>query len=138
MPPLNDSPKPDKTLSFTFNKFYLKDTLKYVECTLSNTTDTVFWILTYDTSHVQSKTYIRPIFSLQEKKKGKWDDSGLGFSGIGIDRFGFKPGDTLFFETPDFDSTAEAIRIGIDMRIRTREDKLRSVREIWTDEIKLR
>ena len=133
-----DETKPDKTLSFTFNRFYLKDSIKFVECTLSNNTDTTFWILGYDTLQYQKKTYIRAIYSMQIKKDGKWRDSDLGFSGMGIDRFALKPGEKLFFETPDFDSTAEAFTIGIDMRIRSGDDKLRIVREIRTDEIKLR
>lgn len=130
--------KPDKTLSFTFNKFIQKDTLKFAQCTLRNNTDTMFWILAYDTTHIAGKIFIRPIFSVQEKKNGIWKLSDLGFSGMGIERFSFSPGEEFFFETPDFDSTAEAIRIGIEMRIRSGEDKLRTVREIWTDEIKLR
>ena len=129
--------KPAKILSFTFNRFQIKDTLRFAECTLRNNTDSVFWILAYDTTQTQGKTYIRPIFSLQEKKNGKWKLSDLGFSGIGIERFSLSKGEEFFFETPDFDSTAEAIRIGIEMRMRTSEDKLRTVREIWTDEITL-
>ena len=133
----NDT-KPDKTLSFTFNRFYMKDTTKFVECVLSNTTDTTFWILGYDTLQTAGKTHIRAIYSMQFKKNGKWKDSDLGFSGTGLDRFSLKPGDKMYFETPDYDPTAEAITIGIDMRIRSGDDKLRIVREIRTDEIKLR
>src|SRR5579872_3567076 len=130
--------KPDKSLSFTFNGFYRKDTLKYAECMLRNNTDSVFWILGYDTLHSGGKTYIRTIYSMQAKKNGKWRDVDLGFSGIGIDRFILSPGDEYFFETPDFDSTAEAIKLGIDIRTRSGDDRLRTIREIWTDEIKLR
>jgi hypothetical protein len=130
-------PVSDKSLTFTFNRFYMKDTLKFVECTLSNNTDSTFWILAYDTTHVHGKIFIRPIFSLEEKKKGKWDDSGLGFSGIGIDRFIFKPGDKYYFETPDFDRNAEAIKIGIDLRIRSSDNTLRIARQLWSDEIRL-
>jgi len=130
--------KPDKTLSFTFNRFYFKDTIRCVECRLSNNTDSVFWILAYDTSLYQGKTYIHALYSLQEKKSGKWKDGDLGFSGVGIERFSLAPGKEFFFETPDFDSTAEAIKIGIEMRRRTSNDKLRTVRTIWTDEINIR
>ncbi|MFI5263128.1 MAG: hypothetical protein ACHQM6_01285 [Candidatus Kapaibacterium sp.] len=112
--------------------------MKFVECTLRNGTDTLFWVLAYDTTQTGGKTFIRPIFSVQEKKHGEWKDNGLGFSGIGIERFSLGSGKELEFETPDFDPASEAIRIGIEMRIRSREDKLRSIRVIWTDEIKLR
>lgn len=128
---------PDKTLSFAFNRFYFKDTIKFVECTLINNTDSTFWILAYDTVKSQEKTYIHAIFSLQEKKNGKWKDSDLGFSGNGIERFSLKPGEKLLFETRDFDPTAEAIIIGIDVRMRTSDNRLRILREIRTDEIKL-
>lgn len=129
--------RPDKNLSFTFNRFYFKDTIKFVECTLANNTDSTFWILGYDTIQFPGKTYIHAIYSMQFKKDGKWKDSDLGFSGMGIDRFCLKPGENFLFETPDFNSTAEAIRIGIDMRMRTNDDKLRILREIRTEEIKL-
>ena len=130
--------KPDKTLTFTFKKFHQKDTLRFAECTFRNNTDTVFWILAYDTTHRGQKVFIRPIFSIQEKKNGTWKLSDLGFSGMGIDRFSLSPGEEFQFETPDFDPKAEAIKIGIEIRIRSNEDKLRTIREIWTDEIKLR
>ena len=129
--------KTDKSLTFTFNKFQQKDTLKFAECTLRNNTDTLFWVLGYDTTHTGTDIFIRPVFSVQEKKNGVWNLTDLGFSGIGIDRFSLGPGEEYRFETPDFDTTSEAIRIGIEMRIRSREDKLRSIRTIWTDEIKL-
>ncbi len=130
--------KADKDLSFTFNRFYIKDTVKFVECTLSNETDSTFWILAYDTVTLKEKKYIHAIFSLQERKNGKWKDSDLGFSGNGIERFSLMPGEKLLFETRDFDSTAEAITIGIDMRLRTSDNRLRILREIRTNEITLR
>ena len=75
---------------------------------------------------------------MKMKNDGKWKDSDLGFSGIGIERFSLEPGEKLFFETSDFPSTAEAITFGIDMRIRSVDGKLRILREIRTDEIKVR
>jgi len=124
---------PDKTLSFTFNRFYFKDTIKYVECALTNNTDSTFWILAFDTTRRQGNIYMHPIYSMQVKKNGKWKDSDLGFSGNGLQIYTFSPGQKIFFETPDFDSTAEAIKIG--MEIRLHEDNLRASREIWTEEI---
>jgi hypothetical protein len=127
---------PKKSLSFTFNRFFLKDTIKFVECTLANNTDSTFWILAYDTTRLQGNIYIHPTYSMQVKKNGEWKDGGLGFSGMGLQIYTFKPGQKLIFETPDFDTTSQAIKIGITIRLN--EDNLRASREIWTEEIRLR
>jgi len=129
--------KPVKSLSFVFNEFHQKDTLKFVECTLRNNTDSIFWILAYDTSHTKKGIVIRPVFMVKEKKEGKWKLTDLGFSGVGLEAFQFSPGEQIILETPDFDPASDAIRIGIEMRRPSRDEVLRPVREIWTDEIKL-
>ncbi|MEP7234810.1 MAG: hypothetical protein ABI778_05895 [Ignavibacteriota bacterium] len=130
--------KPSGAFTFTFNRFVEKDSLKFVNCTLRNTSDSIFWILAYDTTHSKSGVYIRPVFSVKEKKNGDWKITDLGFSGIGIEAFGLYPGEQYEFETPDFDTSVDAVMIGIDVRIRSGADKLRTIRELWTDEIALK
>ena len=79
---------------------------------------------------------IFPIFDEQIKKNGEWSDGNPGFSGLGLHPEPISPGEKLLFSTSYFDSTAEAVKFGLDIRLR--EQARRAAREIWTEEIKLR
>jgi hypothetical protein len=130
-----ENPKQEKSLSFSFNRFYTKENHKVVECTISNPTDSVFWVIAYNKSKEKEGIYIHPVYDLKEKKNGIWKAADMGFIGTGLSPYSISPGEKLLFESGDFDSTAEIMRIGIE--IRTEEHALRPAREIWTEEINL-
>jgi hypothetical protein len=125
-----------KSISICFDKFFYAGAAKHLQCIITNASDSTLWIMAYGKDTVKKEIYLYPVFDIEIKKEGTWADANPGFSGLGLHLEPVKPGEKFFFETTHFDTTAEALKIGID--IRNREQDRRPGREIWTEEIPIK